>query len=40
MSLPQLREYITAQSGEQPLGAMNRKTLIRMAENCRPDKAA
>jgi hypothetical protein len=39
MSLPQLREYITAQSGEQPLGAMNRKTLIRMAENCQPKAA-
>jgi hypothetical protein len=40
MSLEQLREYITAQSGQQPLGAMNRKTLIRMAQNSRPDKVA
>lgn len=40
MSLPQLREYITAQTGQAPLGSMNRKTLLRMAEDCRPDKAA
>ena len=40
MSLPQLREYITAQTGQAPLGSLNRKTLVRMAENSRPDKAA
>jgi hypothetical protein len=40
MSLEQLREYITAQTGQPPLGNLNRKNLVRMAEQCRPDKAA
>jgi len=40
MSLEQLREYITTNSGNAPLGSMNRVTLIRMAEACRPDKVA
>jgi hypothetical protein len=40
MSLDQLREYITVQSGQAPLGSLNRKNLVRMAENCRPDKVA
>jgi len=42
MSLDQLRAYIAEQTGQEPLGSknMNRKTLVRMAENSRPDKAA
>jgi len=40
MSLEQLRDYITTNSGNAPLGSMNRVTLIRMAEACRPDKVA
>jgi hypothetical protein len=40
MSLDQLREYITAQTGQAPLGSLNRKNLMRMAINSRPDKAA
>lgn len=39
MSVEQLRDYITANSGHAPKGdlkAINRKTLIRMAESCRP----
>ncbi len=40
MTLEQIREYITVNSGQAPLGSMNRVTLIRMAEACRPDKVA
>jgi hypothetical protein len=40
MSLDQLREYITTNTGHAPLGAMNRNTLRRMARDARPDKAA
>jgi hypothetical protein len=42
MSLDELRAYIAEQTGQEPLGSknMNRKTLVRMAENSRPDKAA
>ena len=40
MSLDQLREYITAQTGQAPLGSLNRKNLMRMAANSRPEKAA
>ena len=40
MSMDQLREYITAHSGKEPLGNLNRASLIRMAEMCRPDKVA
>ena len=42
MSAAELRAYIAEHTGQEPLGAknMNRKTLVRMAENCRPDKAA
>ena len=43
MSLEQLREYITTHTGQAPLGNitnMNRKTLVRMAMDARPDKAA
>ena len=34
MSNEQLRNFITAQSGQVPLGSMARKTLIRMAQEC------
>jgi len=42
MDLPQLREYVRVHSGQEPIGAnnMNRKTLVRMAENVRPEKVA
>jgi hypothetical protein len=42
MSLDELRAYIAEHTGQEPLGSknMNRKTLVRMAENSRPDKAA
>jgi len=42
MSLDELRAYIAEHTGQEPLGSknMNRKTLVRMAENCRPNKAA
>jgi hypothetical protein len=42
MTLDELRAYITEHTGQEPLGSknMNRKTLVRMAENSRPDKAA
>jgi hypothetical protein len=43
MDLPQLREYIATHTGQEPLGNinnMNKKTLIRMAVECRPAKAA
>jgi hypothetical protein len=36
MSLDQLREYITANSGQAPKGTPNRKTLMRMARQCAP----
>jgi hypothetical protein len=40
MDLAQLREFITTHTGQAPMGSMNRKTLVRMAMNCRPDKVA
>jgi hypothetical protein len=40
MSLPELRDYITTQTGQAPVGSLNRKTLLRMASEARPDKAA
>ena len=40
MDLPQLREFITTHTGQAPMGSMNRKTLVRMAMDCRPDKVA
>lgn len=40
MTLDQLREYITVNSGQAPHGSLNRKTLTRMAASVRPDKAA
>ena len=40
MTLEQLREYITTNSGQAPLGSLNKPNLIRMAESCKPDKVA
>jgi hypothetical protein len=40
MSLEQLRDYITANTGHAPAGALNRKTLLRMAMDTRPEKVA
>jgi len=43
MSLDQLREYITTNTGQAPMGnisSMNKKTLVRMAMDCRPEKVA
>jgi len=42
MDLDQIREYITVNSGQEPIGAknMNRKTLVRLAANLRPEKVA
>ena len=40
MSLDELRAFITANTGHAPHGSLNRKTLTRMATECRPDKAA
>ena len=40
MELEELRQYIATNSGQAPHGSLNRKTLIRMANECRPDKAA
>jgi hypothetical protein len=38
MDLPQLREYITTNTGQAPIGALNRRTLIRMARDAAPEK--
>jgi hypothetical protein len=40
MDLPQLREFITIHTGQAPLGALNRKTLVRMARSAAPEKAS
>jgi hypothetical protein len=42
MDLAQLREFIKANSGQEPIGAMNmnRKTLVRLAQSLRPEKVA
>jgi hypothetical protein len=40
MSLDQLRDYIAANTGHAPAGTLNRKTLIRMANDARAEKAA
>jgi hypothetical protein len=40
MELEQLREFITVNTGHAPHGSLNRKTLIRMAMEARPDKVA
>ena len=35
-----IRAYITTHAGSAPVGALNRKTLVRMAMDARPNKAA
>jgi hypothetical protein len=42
MEPDEIREYIKANTGQEPLGLknMNRKTLVRLAMNARPDKVA
>jgi hypothetical protein len=40
MSLDQLREYIKSNTGTGVAGQPSRKTLVRMAMECRPDKVA
>jgi hypothetical protein len=39
MSLEQLRDFITSHTGVAPKGALNRKTLARMARDAAPEKA-
>lgn len=39
MDLEQLREFITSNTGVAPKGALNRKTLVRMARDAAPEKA-
>jgi len=38
MSVDQLREFITSNTGHTPQGTLNRKTLIRMAMDARPQQ--
>jgi hypothetical protein len=40
MTVEQIRDYITTHTGQAPLGNISRKTLVRMALDARPDKAA
>lgn len=40
MSLEQLREYITVQTGKPPLGTLNRSSLIRLAKMSKPERVA
>jgi hypothetical protein len=40
MTEEQIRAYITTHAGSAPVGALNRKTLVRMAMDARPNKAA
>ena len=40
MDLDQIREFITTHTGQAPIGSLNRKALVRMALDARPDKAA
>jgi len=40
MTIDGLRDYITTNTGQAPIGSLNRKTLVRMAINCKPAKAA
>jgi hypothetical protein len=39
MSTEQLRDYITTNKGQAPLGSMNRKTLIRLAQEAQTENA-
>ena len=40
MELQELRDYIATHTGQAPHGSLNKKTLVRMATECRPEKAA
>jgi hypothetical protein len=40
MDLVQIREYITTHTGQAPMGSLNKKNLVRMAMECRPNRAA
>jgi hypothetical protein len=40
MSEEQLRDFIKTHTGHTPQGNVNRKTLVRMATDARPSKAA
>ena len=40
MTTEQLREFVTANTGHAPVGNVNRKALVRMAQEVRPDKVA
>ena len=40
MTIDQLREYIKTNTGQGPVGQPSRKTLVRMAMDCRPEKVA
>jgi len=40
MTEDQIREYITTNTGHAPTGNLNRKTLVRMAMDARPNRAA
>jgi hypothetical protein len=40
MSLDQLRDYITSNTGQAPLGSLNRKNLLRLARSAQPEKAS
>ena len=40
MTEEQIREFITTHAGSAPVGNLNRKTLVRMAMDARPSKAA
>ena len=40
MTTDQIRDYVTAHTGQEPIGNLNRKALVRMALEARPDKAA
>ena len=40
MTTDQIRDYVTANTGQEPIGNLNRKALVRMALEARPDKAA
>jgi hypothetical protein len=40
MTRTQLEEYITANTGQAPIGSPSRKPLVRMASEARPQKVA
>jgi hypothetical protein len=40
MTLDQLKEFIAANTGRAPVGQPSRKTLVRMAMDCKPEKVA